>query len=498
MSVHMYSGWRPEKTGWIFGLSGKQIFALGVYWLIPFLAAMNNQYGLFLLTCFVGFIWSGLVIWQPGGRSVLDWFVAFVGWNHADRKHLNRFQSKLLSGTANISGDPDLPGRLSRLVFHEGPGVESTRHICIIHDPIAGTYTVVAHASNAGIALESDTVVSQRVQARSALMAEGADDPHILRIVETIRTVPDDGTARGQWLDQNINPSASPAALSTIRKFQKLAHEQSLTHNIFISVVFDGYAMARAAATAGDGIEGVARIIQRKLHGLGSRLTAMGCTSYTWLDLPLVGEAISTGFSPLEGTGFHTPRGSQHRPETIALMSAAGPMGAINRQGCYVHDGCVSVSYRVILPKQQMPLDGLAKIMVPSVRGERRSVAIFSEAIDHGRAHSQVQGEIYKVNQIMDWRRRKKYQNSERHKKQLAEAKAQETKLAHGVALTRGALVLTVTVPVTENIEDACGAAEAAARGAKMRLNRLWLTQDIGFYAGVLPLGMGLERESQR
>lgn len=75
----------------------------------------------------------------------------------------------------------------------------------------------------------------------------------------------------------------------------------------------------------------------------------------------------------------------------------------------------------------------------------------------------------------------------------LATAEAQEAQIAAGHALTRVAAVITVTVPMDHSIADAAAGLRAAARGRRLLLRPLDLAQDAGFFAAVLPVGLGLE-----
>ncbi len=495
MSAHMYSGWRPEKQGWLFGLSGGQLVGILIVWAYPALGLFLGKLSVVIMGGVIALIVSVLIMWRPGGRTLFGWLIASGVWSWSDKKRYNEFQSRLSAGLDQDPTQPDLPGVLGRLVFYEGPMLANLSRLGLIHDPIERTWTVVARTHNQGIALETDTTINARVSGHAELLEEVGGDPHVLRVVEYVRTVPDDGTEARHWQEENLDPSAPAGPLETVKLLRYAAATQALRQETFMALVIDERKAARAASAAGGGLEGYGKVIQRKLHGFASVLTSCGFVDHEWLDVTKIGDAISEGFSPLDPVDRAISKlTNDDDVDEFTDLSAVGPASAQALRGCLLHDGSISVSFRVALPHNQMPLDALTQMMMPAVAGERRSIALHFEGIEASQADRAVANEIYKSEVAMDAKVQRKFRTSRKEVKSLEEAHRQESQLAYGATLMRAAVVLTVTVPTNVSIDDACAAAESSARKARMGLQRLWMAQDAGFYAGALPIGVGLPR----
>ena len=80
----------------------------------------------------------------------------------------------------------------------------------------------------------------------------------------------------------------------------------------------------------------------------------------------------------------------------------------------------------------------------------------------------------------------------------MARTRGLDAKLASGNALVRPYAVACVTVPKTQRIAEFGRRLDASIRRAGFAPLRLDLSQDAGFAAANIPLGLGLHRKSEQ
>jgi hypothetical protein len=227
-------------------------------------------------------------------------------------------------------------------------------------------------------------------------------------------------------------------------------------------------------------------------------LGPVGCTSVTWLDSPALAAAIRTGFAPGERAGLTAAQIAARTDPRVAArlpMAAAGPTATPNpERRHYTHDAWLSATCTILLPDKGAVMGALAPAFTPTTAGERRSVTVFFEPINHAKADRLVGNESMSSELATELRRKSGFKIRAAHRRDAARVEGQDIRLADGNALVRVAIAAAVTIPNTWSITDYGRRLEAAITGSGFTPLRLDLAQDSGFAAACIPLGIGLPK----
>jgi hypothetical protein len=499
MSTTEYSDYAKDRTGWFFGLSGAQLSVV-ILTGAPWLAALNSHRWLFMLSYLP--IWGLLIVLVAvpvRGWSASQWLIAvashavgeLMGWTH--------WQSKIAAGTVGDLHEADLPGVLSGVQIHDGPpfGASLTR-VAVVQDHAARTWAAVAGIDHPGIGM-AEPEQRDRMAAGLAELHEVASRTELIDLIAVqVRTVPDDGAERADWVQRHRKGTAPALAREVNDTLTAALMPAAVRTEAFVTVLVREDRIARPAKQSGGGVDGRARVLYGTLGEVEARLRgSIGCSGVTWLDSPALAESIRTGFAPGDRAALVAGRlaaKDNPRVATGVPMAAAGPSIAHTEIRHYAHDAWCSVTDTILLPEQGAILGALAPVFVPSAPGERRSVTIFYPAMSQRRA-DRVTGRE-EMSAIVGSELRRKSGRIERARQRRATARVSnmDEKLARGRALVRPCAAATVTAPNTWPIAEYGRRLDASIRLAGFIPQRLDGAQDSGFAAGAIPLGVGVPR----
>ncbi len=499
VSATEYGDYAKDRNGWFFGLSGLQL-VLVVFAGLPELAALNSHsWSVILGSLPVWALLVALIAIPVRGWSACQWLLVLashalgelMGWTH--------WQSRVAAGTVTDLVQADLPGVLAVVQTHDGPpfGHSMTR-VAVIQDHAAHTWAAVARIEHPGIGMaEADE--RDRMATGLAELQEIASRTELIDLIAlTVRTVPDDGAERADWLRRHRKPSAPPLARQVNDTLSRHLMPAAVRSEAFVTVVVRESLIAKSAKQAGGGIDGRARVLYGAISEVESRLRgAIGCTEVTWLDSPSLAVAIRTGFAPGDRATLVAAELAARDNADIATgvpMAAAGPSTAHAELRHYEHDAWCSVTDTILLPDQGAILGALAPVFVPSSPGERRSLTVFYPAMSQARADKVAGRE--EMSAIVGSELRRKSGQIERARERRATVRVRniDDKLAKGRALVRPCAAATVTVPSTWPVAEFGRRLDASIRLAGFIPQRLDGAQDAAFAAGVIPLGIGVPR----
>src|SRR6266496_287243 len=499
MSATEYSDYAKDRSGWFFGLSGLQL-ALVVLTGVPELAALNSHSWLLVLGWLP--IWGLLVALTTvpvRGRSAAQWLLAItshalgglMGWTH--------WQSKVAAGTVSDFDEADLPGVLAAVQTHDGPpfGHTMTR-VAVIQDHAARTWAAVARIEHPGIGMaEADE--RDRMAAGLAELQEIVSRTELIELFAIqVRTVPDDGAERADWVRRHRKATAPALARDVNDTLALHLMPAAVRNEAFVTVVVSEERIARSAKEAGGGIDGRARVLYGAMGEVEARLRgSIGCTDVTWLDSPALAAAIRTGFAPGDRAALVAAQLAARDNQAIATgvpIAAAGPSTAHTEMRHYNHDAWSSVTDTILLPDQGAILGALAPVFVPSAPGERRSVTVFYPAMSQSKADKVTGREEMSAIVGSELRRRSGRIERARQRRATAKVSNMDEKLAKSRALVRPCAAATVTVPNTWPIAEFARRLDASIRLAGFIPQRLDGAQDAAFAAGAIPLGIGVPR----
>lgn len=498
----IYSDYSRARIGWFFGLSGWQL-AIVCLALLPI--AWSVQAGAWPAAALLSGLWILIVlvtITPVRGRSTLGWAGASLAFAAGGLAGWTRFASRAAAGRAGPAGEPDLPGILHGIRIHEGPpaGAGFTR-TAIIQDHRAKTWAVTAALVHPGIGLTEPAERARQGAGLSGLLDLAARTELIEQIVFMVRTVPEDGAERDQWLARHRqeHPSGRGPARMVNDELAATLTRASVRTETFVTIVAPETRLGRHAKEAGGGIDGRARVLTGLAGELEAQLRgAIGITAVTWLTSPQLALATRTGFAPGDRAGIIDALAARETdPQVHAEIpwAMAGPSGADPAPRHYSHDAWNSISASIILPVKGAAIGALAPVLTPTEPGERRSYTISYPILSQSAAQRASATSEWAADIGEELRTRAKVKARTKTADEAEKVRRLDAKLARGNCLTRPYAVCTVTIPKTAAAAEAGRRLDASVRRAGFAPLRLDLAQDVAFAAATIPLGIALSRK---
>ena len=499
MVFHDYA---KDRVGWFFGLTGPQALAV-VCAGAPALWAFSAKDWPLVAALLAGWVLVGLLVVAPvHGRSATGWAAASVRFALGAVLGWTAWRSKASRGAIDELGEPDLPGVLSGTAVHDGPPVgPQQRRIAIIQHHPSRTWAVTAMVEHAGITTADAAERDRNAHGLAELLDACARTDLITEVSFLVRTVPEDGAARSQYLADHRRPGS----LGTVRRINddlavSLTRAAVKTES-FITVVVPEAPLAKAAKETGGGLDGRARALYLAMGEVEAHLRGsiqMGWVR--WLTSPELAAAVRTGFAPGDADSITAAVLAHDKDAHVNAdvpWAMAGPSGADLAMRHYSHDAWNSISSTIRLPDKGAVMGALAPVLMPSQAGERRALLVVYPVLDTIRAERHAESAQWGADMSEGLREKMGVRTRARQRRQLARTRQLDENLARGNALIRPYAIATVTVPKTVRVAEYGRRLDAAVRQAGFAPMRLDLVQDAAFAASCIPLGVSLSTTRQ-
>ena len=496
----VYGDYSRDRIGWFFGLSGAQLTILSVG-LVPALWAFNTrQWGLLLGLAAGWAVLFVLVVVPVRGRSATGWLAASLAHAVGLVFRWTTWRSRASRGQTSDLGVPDLPGVLHGIRVHDGPpnGPAMTR-VAVVQDKANRVWAMTAAITHPGLALADADERTRQGRGLTDLLNACARTELISEVIFVVRSVPDDGAERDQWLARHLRPDAPGLARAVNEQLSRVLSQAAVRTEAFVTIVAPETRLAKEAREFGSGIEARARAMMMLAGEVETHLRAgMRVTDVDWLTSPRLAAAVRTGFAPGDRAGIIealAARDSDPAVNADVPWAQAGPSGADAVVRHYSHDAWNSVSATVKLPARGAVIGALAPVLVPTEPGERRSMMVAFPILAATAADRQTANAEWAADMGETLRVKAGVKTRAREQQAAARTRGLDAKLASGHALVRPYAVACVTVPKTARISEYGRRLDAAVRRAGFAPLRLDLAQDAGFAASTIPLGLSLTRK---
>ncbi|GAW48021.1 MULTISPECIES: SCO6880 family protein [unclassified Nocardioides] len=509
MSVYGASATR-DRQAWLFGLTGPQFFMVLAAGFPTWMAIAIGQW-VALLVLLPLWMMVGLLVCLPiRGHSAVQWVGVLVRHLAGAAFGWSRFQSKAAAGDLDLgddenvedageADDADLPGVLVGVQIHDGPPMTGqTARPAIIQDHANRTWAATARVIHPGIGMSDDADRFRMGAGLTEMMEAATAGNQIDLIAVQVRTIPDDGTERAEWVRHNARPDEPEVSARVNAQLEALTAGAAVRREAFVTVVVREDVINKDAKRAGRGVIGRARILYSLLGEIEARLTGtIGCTRVNWLDSAELAVAIRTGFEPGDAPALADATIHHRDDPSIAAgmpVAAAGPTNASTALRSYRHGEWESVSSTILLPRKGARMGALARVLVPSQPGERRALTVFyrpvsQQAADRGTGRAQMSA-------MMAGTLREKAGKVERAKdRQSVDTLAErDHKLEMGRSLVKVSSAVSITVPSGWNVQDFGRRLDASIRISGFTPLPLDGAHDAAFAVAAIPLGVGLPK----
>ncbi|WP_112139183.1 SCO6880 family protein [Glycomyces dulcitolivorans] len=530
-----YFGWQVERVAFMFGMSGPRVLMLGAAALLavwPFTVA-DLLFGVIVWP--IAAITIGLAFFRVRGRTADEWISGWVSYRLGKRRDFHKFASGALAPDASpvidvADLDPeateedterdavpitaqhgrewkrkraDLPGVLAPIEILEDEFPDGTP-IAIVHHRIDKTFTAVARITYPGLGLVDTDRREQRVAGWGGLLAGLCTEGNpIIRVQAFQRLLPESGAALRRWHLDHADSQAPEVTQAITEGLLSTATLATSSRESFLAFTMDARRAASAIRSAGGGTRAASAVLARHVMSLTASIGGADLAVQSWLQPRELAEVVRSIFTPDMGRTLAERRETADRGGLEAGTDPvlARPASAEARPGYYLHDGAASITYWVY----DWPRSRTYSTVLAPLLGEgqhRRTFSMHHEPLGPRKAEKEVMKERTARSVAVRMRQRTGQIVPEHEQAALDRAAQQDVERANGHGLVRFTGLITVTVtdfdeqsPISQReLEDAAAALQADAAAARIEVDRMWNTQDIGFAMAALPLGYGLPK----
>lgn len=498
--MSVFDEYVPARRGWLLGMSIPQTAVMGIGLLVVATAFSRQAWTAMAVLALVWVVVGVLMLVPVRGRPALAWVAAMSSHTLSRVSGLSSWRSRAASGRGGDPGTADLPGALSSIEIHEGPpSGADMRRTALVQDHVTRTWAVSAQVSHPGILLRDGSERSGRAQGLTRMIDQMAVGEMVSEVIAVIRTIPDDGAERQQWVAKHRNPNAPRGAVQVAEELEEALTGVSVRHESFISAVVEESALAKPAREAGRGVAGRGQVLSDVMGELtGALVGGVGMDTVSWMTSPELAVATRTGFAPGDRAGIVEALAAKARDSKVNAdvpWAHAGPSAAAAAVRHYEHDAWWSVSVTLRLPERGAAMGALLPVLTPTRPGERRSLVVVWPVKTLQKAERETQMSEGMADLADGINEKLKRKPRARDSKAAKRVRDLDVKQAQGNSLTDPHAVATITVPKTMSIADAGRRLESAVRRAGFAPLRLDVSHDVAFCASTIPMGLNLARK---
>jgi hypothetical protein len=496
MTVYGASATR-DRQGWFFGLTGVQVLLTLAAAFPCWLAMSVGRWAALLVLVPLWLVAAVLVCVPVRGWSTAQWIGVLARHVVGQAAGWTRFQSQAAAGALDEGADADLPGVLAGIRIHDGPPMAGrVIRPAIIQNHATRTWAATAHIVHPGIGMADDDDRARMGAGLAEVFEATSASSQIDVLAVCVRTVPDDGAERAEWVRQHARQTEPEVSARIHSHLDASIRGAAVRTEAFITVVVREDAITKDARRAGRGFTGRARILYGILGEVESRLIgAIGCTRVSWLDSAELAIAIRTGFEPGDAPGLADSvihHGHDSRIADGVPVAAAGPANATRAMRSYRHGEWESIASTILLPRKGAVMGALARALVPSQVGERRALTVFFRPVGQAAANRTTGRAEMSATMAAEVRRKVGRVERARERRAVQQLHETDEKLERGRSLVRLSAALAITIPATWNAQDYGRRLDASVRLCGFTPLPLDGAHDAAFAAAVIPLGTGL------
>lgn len=465
---------RLTRRGILLGLSLSQLITLGVGGASLVAAFYGGGGALFAITAPI-WVLAAAITWIPvAGRPLVEWLPVACWWLWRTTGGQLAYRRRIV--TPRPAGTLALPGDMARLREYTDPETGAG----MVHDPTAGTLTVVTEISHPAFILLDPGEQERRVTAWGRVLATVCRSGRIATLQVLERTLPDSGQGLAEWWATHGTADGSWAA-TTYQELIDRAGPAGERHATTLSLSLDMRAAARQIRTAGGGIKGAAAVLRQEMSTFSAALRSADLTSKGWLGTGQIAVILRSAYDPAIAATL------ERHGELGHGLATAGPVAVTESWGHLRSDS----AYHCVVwisewPRSMVHPGFLSPVLLSS--GIHRSFSLLCTPLRTDQAARDIRRK--KTEYISDAAQRARIGQIE-DASQTAEyhdVLQQEADLTAGHGVLRYTGLISVSADSLPELEAAVAAIEQAAIQASCETRVLVGQQAQAFTAAALPL----------
>lgn len=481
--VRTYGNWRKPTSSGILGLGAVGTGILFVGSILVILVMMTR--GLleaFLTAVGVGVVLLLLLMKDQHGRNALSRISNRVGWWSARSRGTNLYRS----GPAGQApwGTHQLPGLAAPMRLSEHHD-SYNRPFALLFTPRGSTYSVVISTEPDGASLVDQEQIDVWVADFGHMLANLADEPGLEATSVTIETAPDSGARLRREVESNLDPNAPAFSREVMLSVVENYPAGSSTVKAYVAFTFSAFARKGGKRRKP---EEMARELASRLPGLTAQLEATGAGAAHPMTAQALCEYVRVAYDPKAATLIDSAHAQGEVPEMSWLD--VGPSAAEAQWNSYRHDSGLSVTWSMTgAPRGNVQSGVLARLLAPHRDIARKRVTLLYRPVSAARAAAMVESDL----NAATFRATANSKAKARDTLAMRAAAATAGEEASGAGLVNFGMLVTATVTDTDMLPDATAAVDNLGATARLRLRRVYGSQDSAFVAA-LPLGLVLPK----
>ncbi|MFX4273335.1 SCO6880 family protein [Pseudarthrobacter sp. J1738] len=465
---------RLTRRGVLLGLSLPQLVTLAVG-ILSFVGALYAGGG--ILLAYTAPIWalSVALTWIPiAGRPLVEWLPVGCWWIWRTTIGQLIYRRKVVA--PRPVGTLALPGDMARLREFTDPETEAG----MIHDPHAGTLTVVCEVTHPAFVLLDPGEQERRVTSWGRVLATVCRSGRIATLQILERTLPDSGTGLAEWWAAHGTHDDSWAS-TTYGELIDRAGPAGERHATTLSLSLDMRAAGRQIRTAGGGMRGAAAVLRQEMATLTAALRSADLNPSGWLTPGQIAVILRSAYDPAIAATL------ERHGEVGQSLATAGPVAVNESWGRIRTDSAHHATLWISEWPRSLVYPGFLSPVLLST-GIQRSFSLICTPMRSDQAARDIRKK--KVEHISDQAQRQRIGQIE-DASQTAEYQdvlQQEADLTAGHGILRYTGLVTITAPTVNELDAAVAAIEQAAIQASCETRLLVGQQAAAFTAAALPL----------
>ncbi len=465
---------RLTRRGILLGLSLAQLITLGIAG-ATIVGALYAGGGILLAYSAPVWLICAALTWIPiAGRATVEWLPVAAWWVWRSTGTQLLYRRRIV--TPRPVGTLALPGDAARLREYTDP----TTGAAMIHDPSAGTLTVVTEVTHPAFVLLDPGEQERRVTSWGRVLATVCRSGRIATLQVLERTLPDSGTGLAEWWAAHGSHDGTWAA-TTYAELIERAGPAGERHATTLSLSLDMKAAARQIRTAGGGVRGGAAVLRQEMSTLVAALRSADLTPGGWLSAGEVAVILRGAYDPAIAATLERHGQLGHD------LATAGPL-AVNETWNRLRTDSAhhAVLWISEWPRSLVYPGFLSPVLLST--GIQRSFSLICTPMRSDAAARDIRKK--KTEYISDAAQRAKIgqiedaaQTAEYH-----DVLQQEADLTAGHGVLRYTGLISISAATTDELETAVAAIEQAAIQASCETRLLVGQQAQAFTAAALPL----------
>lgn len=372
---------------------------------------------------------------------------------------------------------PGMLGRVELLAYNDPFG----EPFAVVKNPrMGGLYTVVARCLSEGPALQDQERINAWVANFARVLESSAQEPALVCVKAITDTAPDPGDRLSQMVRSSRSadsPELSQVVMDEVTNQYPAASSENTT---YLEFTFRGRELSRK-----DDEPAILAELARKVPGILGQLKDAGGGAVNMVSADELPAIVRVAYDPA----------SQHYLQQAELAgepapvewSEAGPVAYQESWGAFRHDSGVSVTWEMIgTPRSPIYENAFAAIYSPHRDFTRKRVALLMRPFPPNEATKAAENDAQTASFTSGSTAGKRV--SATSSLQVRATEKTRDEVARGAALVGFSLLVTATMPDSEQMDQARTTINTRAGTVPIRLRRSYGSQAAGF-AATLPIG---------